>query len=584
MKHYSILALLLATFTIGGLQAQEKDSIGTQTVTVVKAYTPTVSDAFKIRSSPQLNDSIVLNKKNIEYGIHSVPVASTFTPAKGKAAGLEKTPPPALFNSYLSAGLGNYNNAMLDFYTSKSFNRGQDLLDVGLNHISSRGDIDGTIPDNDFYNTQLTAAYAKKQRDYDWGVDIGLQHQIYNWYGILEDNDFSASDLEDLDTQQTYYTAEAGAQVNMEDYLFKKGEVRYQRFWDAVDSGENRAYLKALFELPVTEESLTIGAKVDYVGGSFKNASLDEFDNSLGIDYSHVQFGVTPSLQILRDDLTLNLGANLVYGMDVENSEGNFYIYPEVNASYRLVEDKVIAYGGLEGELEQNTYRDFVDRNPFVSPTLAIRPTDRQYNGYVGLKGRLLPNLGYNVRGSYTAENYKPLFKLNPENLFRDDEKSYMYGNSFQLFYDDVKTMAFFGQLSLDVSHDFTMTLSAEVFDYETETNNPAWNLPTLKGSLFLDYQIDEHWYMGANLFYTDTREDHHSQAVQNVQPFDFPFEIVELDSYFDANVHGGYRFNNQLSIFVKAANLANTNYQKWYNYPVQGFQIMAGVTYKFDL
>ena len=36
------------------------------------------------------------------------------------------------------------------------------------------------------------------------------------------------------------------------------------------------------------------------------------------------------------------------------------------------------------------------------------------------------------------------------------------------------------------------------VYEYDTETNNPAWNLPNLKGSLFMDYQIDDNWYMGA--------------------------------------------------------------------------------------
>jgi len=30
--------------------------------------------------------------------------------------------------------------------------------------------------------------------------------------------------------------------------------------------------------------------------------------------------------------------------------------------------------------------------------------------------------------------------------------------------------------------------------------------------------------------------------------------------------------------------NLANQNYQKWENYPVQGFQFLAGITYGFDL
>lgn len=580
-KKIRIVLIFFMGFSVWA-QAQEEETIGTETVTVTKAYTPTISDAFKLKSTPSLNDSIVLRKKEIEYNIFSVPVASTFTPAKGKAATVEKTPPPVLFNSYASVGLGNYNNALVDFYTSRSFNRGEDLLDVGFNHHSSRGEIDGTALDNIFYNTKLESSYAKKDSDYDWGVNLGLQHQLYNWYGI-PDGAFDDATIDGIDERQNYYKAQAGAHVNMEDSFFKRGELLLRRFWDGVESGENRAVLSPTIELPLTEELVTIKAKLDYVGGTFENANLANEANIPGIDYSYFQAGVNPSILILRDDLTLNLGANFVYGMDMENSDGNFFIYPTVTASYRLVEDDVIAYGGIEGELKQNSYYSFVEENPYVSPTLSIVPTDQQYDAYIGLKGQLFSNVSYNIKGSYMAENRKPLFKLNPTNLFRTDEKGYYYGNSFELFYDDVRTLGIFGELNVDVNRNFSLGVNAEVYEYDTETDNPAWNLPNIKGTLFMDYQIGEEWFMGLNLFYVGEREDFTTVFVQNTAPENFPAAIVALDSYFDANAHIGYRFNEQLSIFAKAANIANNNYNRWANYPVQGFQILGGATYKFD-
>ncbi|WP_036386056.1 TonB-dependent receptor [Muricauda sp. MAR_2010_75] len=579
-RTYIFSTLFLSLF--GALVAQETDNIGTETVTVVKPYSPTVSDAFKIKSAPSLNDSIVLQKKDINYNIFSVPVASTFTPAKGKASGVEKTPPPTLYNSYASVGLGNYNNALVDFYTSREFNRGEDLLDFGLIHHSSRGDMDSTPLDTEFYNTKLDASYAKKDRYMDWGASLGLQHQLYNWYGI-ENGEFAETTVADMDEQQNYFNAEAKAHLNMEDSFFKKGNVLLRRFWDATESAENRVVVTPTIELPITEELITIGAKLDYVGGNFKNASLSNTANDGEINYSLFQAGVNPSLLILRDDLTVNLGANFVYGMDTENSDSDFYIYPAITASYRLLDENVIAYGGIEGDLKQNSYHDFVNENPYVSPTLTILPTDQQYIGYVGLKGQLLSNVGYNIKGSYTAENRKPLFLLNPENLFRNDESSYYYGNSFQVFYDDVKTLGIFGELNVDVNRNFTLGINAEFYDYDTETDNPAWNLPSIKGSVFMDYQINDQWYMGANLFYVGERDDLLAVAQENATPSEFPAAIVTLDGYFDANAHLGYHFNEQLSIFVKASNIANSDYQRWANFRVQGFQALAGVSYKFD-
>jgi len=531
-----------------------QDKIGTETVTVTNAYKPTISDAFKIKSAPNFNDSIVLKKKNIKYSIFSVPVASTFTPAKGKASTVKKIPPPKIFNSYASVGLGNFNNALVDFYTSRDINRGDERLDIGFNHHSSSGSIDGVAVDNVFYNSKLTGAFTKRDRDFDWGVQLGLQHQLYNWYGIPVGT-FDEAIFNTIDERQNYFNAELGAHLNLEDSFFKNGKLLIRRFWDVTGGGENRVVLAPPIELPIADELVTVKTKVDYVGGSFENANVNNEINSPEINYSHVQFGITPSLVILRDDLTLNLGASLVYGLDAENSDSSFFIYPSVTASYRLVDETVIAYGGIKGELVQNSYHDFVDENPYVS----------------------------NIKGSYTAENRKPLFKLNPTNSFRNDEKGYFYGNSFEIFYDDVKTLGIFGELNVDVNRNFTFGINAEVYDYDTETDNPAWNLPNLTGSLFMDYQIGEQWFLGANLFFVGEREDISSQVVQNTIPADFPATLVTLDSYFDANAHIGYRFNEQLSIFGKVNNIANNNYQRWANYPVQGFQVLAGATYKFD-
>ncbi len=563
--------------------AQDKDEndLGTETVTVTKAYTPTISDAFKIKSLPNLNDSIVLQKKNIEYSIFSVPVASTFSPSKGKASTVKRLPPPVLYNSYASAGGGNPANIMAKFYTVRTIDRESNFT-LGLDHNSSKGDIAGVALDNIYSNSKLDASYANRQSDYNWGIDLGVQHQLYNWYGLPE-GVYDENTINGINERQNYFMAGADAHIKVEDSFFENAKLHYRRFWDGVKSGENRAIFDAGFNFPVGDENFGIKAKVDFVNGDFKNASINNADNLAGIAYSNLQVGINPSLTMLRDDLSLNLGVNLVYGLDMENSDSNFYIYPAVTASFRVLDESVIAYGGIEGELKQNSYYDFVKENPYVSPTLTVAPTDRQYDAYVGIKGQLLPNLSYNIRGSYTAENRRPLYKLNPRNDFRNDDKGYYYGNSFEVFYDDLKTLGIFGELNVDVNRNFTLGVNAAFYDYSTETGNPAWNLPNITGSLFMDYQIGEKWYTGANLFYVGERDDFASIAVQNVPPSQFPSTMITLEGYFDANAHIGYRLSDQLSIFLKVANIANKNYQRWANYPVQGIQVLGGATYKFD-
>ncbi|HDZ15454.1 hypothetical protein LCGC14_0670730 [marine sediment metagenome] len=581
-----ILLLLLGfsqiIFAQDDENSEETDDIGTESITVTKAYTPTISDAFKIKTVPTFNDSIVLQKKKIEYTIYSVPVASTFTPAKATATAVKKLPPPVLFNSYATAGGGNPANLMAKFYTSREIDR-ESGYTIGLDHNSSAGDIDGVALKNVYADTKLDGSYVKRDRDLNWGFDIGAQHQLYNWYGI-PDGVFTEEVVDAIEERQNYFMAEADAHINVQEAYFENAELKYRRFWDAVQSGENRAVFKTSFAFPVADESFGIQFKADYVNGNFDNASLNNTTNAPAIRYSNLQVGINPSLRLLRDDFSLNLGVNLVYGLDTENSDGNFYIYPAVTASYRLLDQLAVVYGGVEGELKQNSYYGFVEDNPYISPTINIVPTDTKYDGYIGLKGQLLPTLSYNIKASYTAEDRSPLFKLNPQNTFRNDEKGYYYGNSFEVFYDDIKTVGVFGELNVDVNRNFTLGVNAEYYDYSTETENPAWNRPNLKGSLFLDYQIGEKWYAGTNLFYVGEREDVATIADQTGIPSNFSAEIITLDSFFDANAHIGYRYNKQLSIFLKAANIANNNYLRWANYPVQGLQVMGGLTYKFDL
>ncbi|QLE01909.1 TonB-dependent receptor [Galbibacter sp. BG1] len=580
--------ILGALFIFSGsyLIAQEKETdtkekeegLGTEVVNVVKPYTPTISDANKIKETPSLSDSITTSKKDIQYNIFSVPVASTFTPAKGKATGLEKAAKERLYNSYLSLGVGNYNTAKLDFYTSRDFSR-DESLDIMLNHHSSQGGIDEVFLDDKFYNTGLEAYYRKRDRYMSWGVNGGFKHQIYNWYGIPL-NVYSEDEVNSIDEKQSYYTGFVGGNLEFEDSYFTGGEIYYRRFWDGFSSGENRAVLKPKFQFPVGQELVNLDVEIDYVGGSFDRTYTNEDE----INYSNLFGGFTPSIQILSDNLVFNLGASIFYNQDLENSDGDFFFYPKVDVSYNVVAEYVTAYAGVNGELQQNSYYNFAQENPFVSPTINVLPTDQKYNAFAGVKGRFLPNVGYNLKGSYKATNNQYLYRSN--SFFTIDDiddintEGYAYGNSFGVVYDDIKTISVFGEINVDLNRDLTVGLNGEFLDYSTDNQEEAWNLPSLKASLFGNYTIGK-WSAGLHAFYIGERKDY--IGIPN-QPSSTSREIVNIDGYFDLNANVDYSITDQWSAFIKASNITGTQYDRLVNYPVQGFQILAGAAYKFDL
>ena len=54
------------------------------------------------------------------------------------------------------------------------------------------------------------------------------------------------------------------------------------------------------------------------------------------------------------------------------------------------------------------------------------------------------------------------------------------------------------------------------------------------------------------------------------------------LGPIIDINLGFEYRYNTRVSAFLQINNLASQRYYRWYNYPVQTIQIMAGVTARF--
>ncbi|MDZ4330002.1 MAG: hypothetical protein U0945_05400, partial [Flavobacterium sp.] len=102
--------------------AQKKEQIGTETVNVVKPYTPKISDAFKVKEIPELDEDANAKKEKIKYTIFSFPVASTFTPSKGKAEGVEKEKQAHLFKNYATFGVGNYGTFIGELFVNHDLN------------------------------------------------------------------------------------------------------------------------------------------------------------------------------------------------------------------------------------------------------------------------------------------------------------------------------------------------------------------------------------------------------------------------------------------------------------------------------
>jgi len=230
-----------------------------------------------------------------------------------------------------------------------------------------------------------------------------------------------------------------------------------------------------------------------------------------------------------------------------------------------------------------NSFQRLSELNPFVSPTLFLTQTNEQYNLFGGINGTLSSNISFNLKASYKKDEDHVLFvrnnsKSNGEFSSSASLLGYEYGNSFGVFYDDISTFSILAELEVAATKRIHLGGNLQMNSYTTTFQQEAWNLPKLEGSIFGKYQKNN-WYASANMFFVGERldvnyNDTFPSTISNIQ---------SLKGFADINVNGGYHFNDFLSAFITLNNVLGTDYERYANYNVLGFQALAGVTYKFD-
>lgn len=588
MNKFKLNITLLVLFTSVQLaMAQVKEgTIGSEVVNIVKPYTPTISDAFKVKETPVLKDEDEQKKEAIQYRIFSFPVASTFAPNKGKAAALDPVKKEKLYDNYATLGFGNYGTANAELFLSKSISN-TSYFGTMLRHLSSQGGINDVVLEDKYANTSVDVTYGVRERNLSWNLDLGFKNQMYNWYGLPNYSLFTDAIIQDIDSKQTYNTIALGGKLHLKNSFFTEVGTQFKHFSDAFGSAENRFFIKPQFDFKVMDQKVKTDFVFDYVGGDFERR-IDLINSAY--NYSALNFGFSPRIFYQQDDLSVQVGASVFYAVLNRNTIGmpvnknSIYMYPNIKASYKLVGDILVAYAGAEGGLQQNSYADFVDENPFVSPTLFIEPTDNKYDIYAGLKGKLANSVSFNVKASFLNQDNKALFLHNKFNVLSTNSEGYAYGNSFGVVYDNVKTMGLFWELKAEFSKNISFGINGTFSSYNNDAEAEAWNLPQLKLGSSLAVTINEKWYAGAHVFYVGERKDLISvQSDAAVFPPDFSDQTVTLKGYFDLNAHVGYQYNTRLTAYLKGNNLANQQYDRWANFPVQGFQVLIGANYKFD-
>lgn len=587
MKKYSlVLILLISTLTTFGQKKskkpiKKKDSI-VEVVNVVTSYTPTISDAFKVKKNPRIVISRNTKKKKLNYSIFSAPVASTFVPKSGVVKGIDVGKKERRFDNYLALGFGNYSTPFLEFFLNQNLKFENDY-GVYLNYISSEDGIENTPLHSGYSDLNIGGYYMKEERSFNWKIGGNVHQQKYNWYGLPNIN-FDTSSIDAIAEQQTYGYYELNGEIKFEDSYFSTIKTSVNLFDDAYDSEEIGLSLSTNLKIPLTRinrnlKDLELQTRIDFLQGEFQQ----NYANDSNRNYAFFNLGIHPILRLDWEKLNIKLGTKIYLSSDIENSLTDILAYPDIEISYPLNSGLLNIYSGASGDLHMNSYQSLSDVNPFVSPTLFLTQTNEQYNLFGGINGTLSSSISFNLKANYKKDEDHALFirnnsKSNGEFSNSTSLLGYEYGNSFGVFYDDISTFSILAELEVAASKKLQLGGNLQMNSYTTNFQQRAWNLPKIEGAIFGKYQ-NNNWYANANCIFVGERldvnyNDTFPSSISNIQ---------SLQGFADINVNGGYHFNDSLSAFITLNNLLGTDYERYANYNVLGFQALAGVTYKFD-
>ena len=205
-------------------------------------------------------------------------------------------------------------------------------------------------------------------------------------------------------------------------------------------------------------------------------------------------------------------------------------------------------------------------------PNLELRNRDEAIDFFFGIKGTLSKNIGFNASASFANVRNQALFVT--DTLFSQ-------GNAFHVIYDTMNVTTIEGSISFQQSEKIKVDAIGRFNSYNLRNNSYAWNLPQLQVILRGSYNLYDKFLFNLDLDLEGGRRGLAYAAGPGITEENGQF-ITDLGFIADANLGIEYRYNNRISAFLQFNNLAAQQYQRWVNAPVQQFQVMGGLTFKF--
>jgi len=520
------------------------DTSASKIVVITSAFKPSLQYAAKINFTAA-TEVVDITKVPISYKVPSSNLFFSYQPIAIQPLALPADSVKGWINNQrIKIGAGNLNT----IYGEGKFSFGdgkKSITSIQADYLSSKS----TLFAQQYSKLNLDLlSILNSSNDFEWTAHAFFNSITQYKFGFKPSTlNYSKDQL-----KQTYNTValEVGLknkQVNESGINFHP-QLSYYRFTDNNSSSENNLILKAPIEKELTKLlSFKLAFDVDIANINLQTTPSRNITNNL--------FSINPVVVFTTPNIKLNIGLrpswdNTVYSM-----------LPDITAESKLKNTNISLEAGWIGYFNKNNWRSLIAFNPWIGSFSTILNTKIREQ-FIGVKGVAGNHISFNSRLSFIKMDNQPLF-LNDA----------IDGKSFVTLYEPtMNALKLHGEFGYTVQENLSFLASATFTQYNAlSINSEAWGLVPLEITAstlwkpIKDLQIKaDLFYLGGSMYKTATTP------------------ISRLSPGLDLNIGGEFSVKKNLNIWLQMNNLFNNTYQRWNQYPVFGFNVLAGVVYSF--
>jgi hypothetical protein len=517
-----------------------------RTVVITSAFKPSLKSAAKqlfTAASPVVDSS----RLPVQYVIPSQNLFFSFQPVPIKPLALPVDSGYTWNNDqYIKLGAGNLSTVLGQ--AAFSFGDGKNnITNIKGNFLTTQG--------------KLPAQQAAR-----WGLDV---ISVFNAAGTHE---WTAHPYYKSNTQYFYgyqpatlnYAKETllqrysdvGIELGMQNKTDNAFGIHYQpeisayRYFDNHEVHENGIRMA----LPLEKHfgrlySIDVKAIAD-----ISSANIPLIPNPLTLKNN--LYSVQTAFRFTTPNVKLKLGITPSW----DNSQ--FAALPDLAAEMRLADIGISLEAGWKGRFQKNSYRSLTGFNPWVNNFFNGLVNTRIQEQFAGIKGVKGDHFRYEARVS--------LLQLKNQALFLNNSGD---GKSFQVLYEpDMRAVRLHGEIAYVEGEKLSFTTGATYTNFNNlSVNSKPWGLLPLELNSSLQWKLLKDLLLKTEVYIWDGNDYRDSTGTAK-----------KAKAAADLNFGVEFTVLPRLNVWVQMNNLLNSSYQRWNQYPSNGFTVLGGVVYSF--